>query len=449
MSSKPFAYQRECALLIESFGGRALLAMDMGTGKTLTSLLWAKWNPQARPIVIVCPASLKWNWQKECRLHFGWHAEVLEGRKPRKLDKKLTDIWILNYDILSDWLEALKELEPQLVILDESVAIKERRAQRSKAAKNLCHKRPHVLALSGTPLTTKPADLWHTLHVLRPDLYRNFHSFAILYCDPKYTQWGWKYDGASNLLELHELLTKQLLIRKRKDEVLKDLPPKLRSVIPLPIKNPSQYRQAREEFKQWLKTYHPEKSERSLKAAQMTKLGYLKRLAAQLKLAAVKDWIDDFLLNSSEKLILFAIHKAVISELSKQYKKICTVVDGSVTSQNRQKAFDRFAHDSKIRILIGNIQAAGTGWNGVVASTVAFCELGWTSAEHVQCEDRAHRIGQKQTVNAVYLVAQGTIEESLCGLLQARQGYLDQILDGQTYSEGMDIYDQLCEQLCK
>ena len=445
--TKPFEYQKQCAIQIAKLDGRALLAMDMGTGKSLTSLLWAKWNPEIRPVVIVCPASLKWNWQRELTVHFNWRGEILEGRRGRTLTPRTTDFWIINYDVLKDWVRILQDAKPQLVILDEVQYIKEKSAKRSKAVRSLCQSVEHIIALSGTPITNRPAELWHILHIIRPDIYKSFHSFANTYCNPVWTRWGWQYPGARDLPKLHRKLKRQLLIRKRKQDVLKDLPEKIRTVIPLPLDDAKEYEAARNEFLVWLERVYPKKVKKAAKAEQIVKLGYLKRLAAERKLAAVMKWIDDFLEGEDGKLILFAIHKKIIDEIRKRYTKISVVVTGEVKSRDRQLAFDRFNKDPKIRLFIGNIQAAGTGWNGTIATTVAFAELGWTSAEHIQAEDRAHRIGQKDGVNCVYLVARGTIEEKLCGVLERKQRHLMEILDGTVTDDQMDIYEQLSRSL--
>lgn len=444
--TRPYPYQRECAVEIEQFGGRALIALPPGLGKSLISLLWASWNPEVRPILVVCPAHLKYNWQNECMVHFGWESVVLEGRKSSPMISE-AKVWIINYDIVHDWAEEIITLGPKLIIFDEAVALKSPGAKRSRACKAISLQVPHVLPMSGTPITTRPADLWHSLHVCRPDRYRYFRPYGIRYCQPRYTPYGWMYDGAANLQELNRELRRELLVRRKKSDVLPDLPEKVRSVVPLKIIRYKEYAEARDKFLTWLEKHKPEKVQSSIKNQQITQLGYLKRLAAELKLPGVMDWLDERL-TQEDKIVLFGIHKHVLGPLRERYKDRCVFVDGGVSAKNRQRAFTAFNQDRKVNLFLGNLQAAGTGWNATVATTVAFCELDWTAVAHEQGEDRGHRIGQKNSLNCVYIVAKDTLEESLCRILQTRQENLLTILDGEVAKAGnLDVFDLLSREL--
>lgn len=394
--TKPFPYQKEGALLIEQFGGRALLADTMGLGKSLTSLLWAHRNPDVRPIVIVCPASLKFNWEREASRHFGMSAEILNGTKPTKLGLTAShQIVIINYDILHCWLPFLKALKPKLIICDEVHYAKSLRSRRTKALHRLCKGVPHVIALSGTPLTNRPAELWPTLHLLRPKKFHAFFPFAQKYCSPELTPWGWRYNGATNLGALHKRLKRLLMIRRTKKQVIEQLPAKLRFVVPFELSDRKEYDHALKDFIGWLNQYNPAKANKAARAERLVKWGYLKRLAAQLKMKSVLDWIDNFLEESGGKLIVFAVHKDIVAQLYGRYKKIAVKVDGSVKNTDRRLAVDSFQHNKKVRLFIGNIQAAGVGLTLTAAETVAFVELSWTPGEHAQCEDRCIAKGQR------------------------------------------------------
>jgi SNF2 family DNA or RNA helicase len=130
----PFRFQDECVGEIDEFYGRALVALPPGLGKTLISYTWALRNPAVRPVVVVCPASLKFNWVAEATKHStGFRCEVLEGRKSQPLDPLKADVWVVNYDVLADWLGELRRVNPMLVIADECHMAKSRTAKRSKA----------------------------------------------------------------------------------------------------------------------------------------------------------------------------------------------------------------------------------------------------------------------------------------------------------------------------
>ncbi len=448
----PFAYQVEDAKQIATFGGRCLLANSMGLGKSLTSLLYAHNHPQLRPMVIVCPASLKWQWELECNTHFNMLAEVLEGTKPPK-GKYLPNypIVILNYDILYAWVDWLTKLKPKLLILDESHFLASRSSRRSRVTKKFAKNIPHIVALSGTPLVNRPAELWQTLHILRPDLYPTFWPFGQAHCAPHKAPWGWTFQGATRLNKLHRDLSGTLMIRRTKEEVLKDLPEKIREVVPFKLDKAAmgEYSLAERDFVGWLKEHAPGRVSRAVRAERLVQLGYLKRLAGVLKLDQVIDWVQDFLEAEDGKLVLFTVHKRVINALEERFKGVCVKVDGSVSLKDRQKAVQQFERKEKTRLFLGNMKAAGVGLNLTVASNVAFCELGWTPGGHAQAEDRCHRIGTKSTVTVSYLIAKGTIEQSLVKLLQQKQEVLSKTLDGQGRAGDLDIFDLLSAELLR
>lgn len=430
------------------------------THNTLISLLWAKRNPHVRPIVVVCPASVKWNWEREASIHFGMLSEVLSGMKPSVGEMNVSQLYIINYDILKPWLPFLQSIKPQLVILDEIHYIANQKTKRCRYVRQLCNgvqnvtvfgvpnePIPHILGLSGTPITNRPSEIWSGLNLINPKRYPSFWSFAQEFCSPKLTPWGWDFSGASNLGVLHKRLLKTCMIRRLKSEVLQELPAKRRAVVPMEMDNKREYTNAVKDFYGWLAQQSVAKANKARNAEALVKVGYLKRLAASLKLASVMNWIDDFMAESEEKIVLFAVHKVIIEALAKRYHGQCVVVDGSVVGQDRQRAVDAFQKSSKVRVFIGNIKAAGVGITLTAASTGAFIELGWTPGEHVQAEDRLHRLTQKNAVMWWYLIAKDSIEEKLCGLIQQKMGVLDQVLDGKTDGESLDIFDLLLKSL--
>jgi SWI/SNF-related matrix-associated actin-dependent regulator 1 of chromatin subfamily A len=449
-----FKYQKKGVRGIELFAGRALLADSMGLGKTIQALWWAKNYLEEWPVFIVCPAYLKRHWAREARKHFDIHVEVLEGTRPQPAvtDHFLRNkIYVLNYDILSAWLPYLINLEPELVILDEAHMVKSRNAKRTKAAKQLCRASPHVLALTGTPMTNRPSELFPILNMIRPDVYNSFWSYAKSYCNPQKKPWGWEFKGAEHLDKLHAELKSTLMIRRLKEDVLKDLPSKQRFVIPFKLRHKKEYDLAHSEFIKWLRrNFGGRNADRAARAERMVKMGYLKRLAAVLKLPDVADWVEDTLEESDGKLILFGVHKKVLLPLFDKFRDTAVLVTGKVAAGKRQLLFDKFVNDRKTRLLVGNIQAAGTGWSATGTSVTAFAEVGWTPAEHSQAEDRTHGInrgieGTRST--SYYLVAEDTIEEYLLSIIQDKQQVTDEALDGRRTEGGLNVYDLLTKKL--
>jgi len=444
-----YPYQEIGVLKLESTGGRGLLGDEQGLGKSIQSLAWyRRYLYPAGPAVIVCPATVKWNWANEASKHLNLRAEILETTRPPRINSGFISkrcVLIINYDILYAWVRWLLHLEPQLVIGDEVQKICNMQARCTRAFHRLCKPVPHVLALSGTAMKNRPIELFSACHVLWPEEFPSMLDFGWKYCQPEKVFGVWKFKGAANLPHLNKKLNRLGMVRRLKKDVLKDLPAKTRTIIPVDIKDRGQYQKAMTNFFAWLKTYEPGKSP-SERAEKLVQIGYLKRLAARLKMGSVIDWIEDFLMATDGKLIVFGIHKKILRPLHERFPA-SVLLDGEVVGKDRQKMIDQFSHDKRIRIMFGNIVAAGVGWNGTAANTVAFAELTWDPASHTQAEDRIHRIGQKNAANVYYLVARNTIETVLCAILQKKQRILDQVLDGGIDRGGLSVFNELFERM--
>jgi len=449
--TKLYGYQREDVERIEELNGRVLLASEMGVGKTLITLTYIKRHPELRPVVIVCPACLKWVWESQASEHCSLQTRVLSGRKAKKDGLiKNRGIIIINYDILPSWVTYLKGIKPKIVIGDEVQAIKSWKAQRTKAFTSLCKNADHIIAISGTPLTNRPSELFNTLHILHPKVFDDRGKYKWRYCGPKKDHWayqGYSFRGASHLKELHKKISELGMIRRLKKDVLKDLPDKTRIVVPIDIEHPREYHEALNNFQGWLSKKSMERARRASSAESLVKIGYLVRLAAELKMKAALQWTDTFFEESDGKLVIFAHHKAIIKRIKEHYQKMCVAVTGGTPQKKRKEAIQKFQRDEKIRLFIGNIRAAGVGIDLWAASTVAFLETGFVPGDTIQCEDRVHRIGQKENVCCYYLVAKDTIEEKLCKILQDKQKIITRTLDGtQTRKEQrLNVYDQLVQ----
>jgi SWI/SNF-related matrix-associated actin-dependent regulator 1 of chromatin subfamily A len=446
--TKLFRFQRKGVYWLKRFDGRALLADEMGLGKSIQALTYMS-QTKAFPTLILCPAHLKWHWQSEVTEHLSMISEVLEGRSPPKYRRNLLshDITIANYDILKAWFRYFKRLRPKLIILDEAQNLTNPNAQRTKLAQRLCKSAPHVIACTGTPLTNRPRDLWPLLNMIRPDKYHNFRKFGDRYCEPELTSWGWQFNGAERLPELRTKLRKRLMIRRKKKQVLTDLPTKriLPTRIALPTTQLKQYREAETDFLHWLrKTHGAHKARRASSAQTLVRLGYLRRLVATLKLSLVTNWIDEFLQQGDGKLLVFGIHKDVLRPLHAHYKPRSVIIDGSVSSKRRKLAEQTFKRRSSVPIFFLQIKAGGTGLNLVESWTSLFAELPWTSADVHQAIDRSHRIGQKHRVESTLLITQETVEEKLYRILRRKQRILDETLDhSKTKTSRKSVFDLL------
>ena len=444
---KLYPFQARAVSFIEEHKGRALIADEMGLGKTVETLAWLQLRKDIRPVIIVVPASVKLNWKKEA---INWmtnpHVEILSGESPWKPTGKII---IINYDILHSWVKTLKRLQPKVLITDECHYFKSNRAKRTKAIKWLAKGIDHIIGLSGTPIENRPIEIFNIVKIIDPKLFPNWFLFGRRYGDGRNTGFGWKMDGASNTEELHSKLVKSIMLRRLKKDVLKELPKKQYSFIPMELNNRKKYEFAENDFIEFVKQYKGiTAAKRVEKAKALVLIETLKQLAVTGKLPQAIHWIEDFL-ETGEKLVVFTTHKSTIKSLMELFGNIAVKLDGSMNSDRlRQDVVDRFQNDPKIRLFIGNMKAAGKAITLTAASNVVILELPWTPGALRQCEDRCHRIGQKKCVNIHYLLAVDSIEEHIAKILDDKSKVLDAVLDGkQTDKESlltklMKIYEK-------
>ena len=429
-----FPFQKVGVAFIEKRNGRALIADEMGLGKTIQAAAWLQLHPEKRPAIILCPASLKLNWAKELRdtLSTKDKVQILQGTKPYPITE---DIIIINYDILNSWVETLQAINPQVLIIDEAYCVKNSSAIRTKATKKLAKGIPHIIALTGTPIVNRPVEGFNIFQILDRNLFPNFWTYVHRYCEARHNGFGWDFSGATNKEELNQILTSTIMIRRRKADVLKDLPEKLYSFVPMELANETEYRIAEEEFIEYLRGVKgKEAAEKAKKAEHLVKIEALKQLAVKGKMKQAINWIRDFIEDGS-KLVVFAVHKEVIDKLMNEFKDVAVKLYGECSQKERNEAVERFQNDPNIKLFIGNIQAAGVGLTLTAASAVAFLELPWTPGELQQAEDRCHRIGQKNAVNIYYLLAENSVEYKLARLLDKKKKVLSAVIDGKLVEE--------------
>lgn len=428
-------FQRAGVAYIERIGGRAIVGDEMGLGKTPEALAYLQLHPELRPAVLVVPASIKIHWARHIDrwLSEGKRRAVLEGRTPQPELLTDIDIAIVNYDILSGWADTLREWGYKIIIFDEAHYLKtmqfgkngvKKSSLRAAAAYVLVQGCEKVLFLTGTPAMNKPAELFPLLHMTDPAAWPDFFSFAIRYCGGFRDSNGyWQFGGASNLDELSDKV-RAVMIRRLKRDVLKELPPKRRATVIVPLDNRREYEAILHDTAEWL--YENPGSN----ANHLAKIEQLKQAALRGKLSSAIAWIRDQIANG-EKLVVFAHHKFAIEALMDAFGDQAVKLTGETSQADRQTAVDRFQNDPSVRLFVGNILAAGVGITLTAASNVAFLELMWRPGDHSQAEDRIYRIGQEATsVTAWYLLAEETIDEDICELLEGKRQVLEMALDG-------------------
>ncbi len=431
--TKPYPFQKEGILTIREKRGRVLLADEMGLGKTLQALIYAKRNLSVKLTVVVCPASIKYLWRTQAHEHIGYDSLILSGKKLPASNPLLVNqlpIIIINYDILKTWADYIIEAGPDLLVVDECHFVKTPGRQRTKAVRKLARYCRRMIAISGTPMTNRPSEMYQIINMLWPKEFTMFTKYAFRYCAPKRTPWGWDFKGASHLKELHEKLLGLGMIRRKKTDVLKDLPLKSRFVLPLPIKDDKKYKAIEADVLAYLAKTDPDKVEKAERAQQLVRMNLLRRTAAEEKLESLLEWVDNYLEETDQKIVLMGWHQDVIKQTIARYKGTVVSIHGQTPVNKRHTIATKFQDDPKIRVFVGNMLAAGVGINLYAADTLAFLEYDFVPGNHLQAEDRIHRIGQRRPVNIWYPYGIETIEEDMCRIIQSKQIISADVLDG-------------------
>ena len=448
LRSQLYPFQRTAVERAKAFDGRCLLAMDAGTGKTLTSLTYMV-ETSSFPTVIVCPASLKYNWANELRKHYGLDSLVIDGTNVSKYSRRLPPdphIYIINYDILYAYTDFFLHINPKLLILDECQYIKNLKSRRTKACAGLAYASDRLLGLSGTPLTRMPSDLYPLLNCIFRGQFVSLWTFEGMYCTRYKSRFGWKITGTKNEPQLNQFLTERCMIRYKIEDVLPDLPPFIRQTTLLEM-TPAQKREYELlicQFREWLQMRYPDrKIPRSDETAVLTQMGYMKRRVAEWKIPAIVENIEDFLNGSDGKLLVFAIHTKVMdgiwekfSSKGKKGHPMAVRIDGSTPAKTRDNHVQRFQNDPSCRLFLGQIQATGTGLTLNASHHTIFAEVDFLPVTHTQAEARNRRIGQDADfVHYNYILMKNTIEERVCQTLFDRQKVIDTVIDGRGVEE--------------
>lgn len=424
-----------------------LIGDSMGLGKSIQAVgVYTVTN--SSKCIVVCPSSLRLNWKREF-LKWSFRpvkvAVILNGKDFPQED---FDVLIVNYDVVSKHRKNIDNFVWDLAIYDEAHYLKNPKTSRTvavlgdkKEIKPIQSKRK--LFLTGTPIVNRPKELFPMLESLDPQgLGRNFVSFGYKYCGAKTNRWGTDFNGASNLEELQRLMREKFMVRRLKEEVLTELPPKRRQVIEIPANGAiSLVRQELAEQDkidtflaeiELAKTISKEVYDQKvllLKKEIHLALGEIAKARAELakiKCEKVITHLEDSLENGP--VVCFAHHKEVIEKIAEHFGDKAVTLTGSTKLEDRQLAVDRF-QKGEVDLFIGNIQAAGVGITLIRSSHVVFAELDWVPGNMSQAEDRCARYGQKNSVLVQHVVLEGSLDAIISKKLIEKQAVIDQALD--------------------
>lgn len=450
-------YQIEPLRYMLSRGGRVLLADNVGHGKTISSCSFFMYTVIHYPLLIVCPASLKYQWEREFT-RFDTSKKVTyicEGvNSVGAID---ADVVIINYDLfsrhvfkeqqgkrtryrVSEQLTALKGMDFQGVILDECQRLKSPTTLWYHGIKYVTSNTPNMLALSASPSENKTEEFYNVLNMLRPDIWHNYDHFVRRYCDAhdafRYIKAGKKsfrqkyldVTGSSNLGELFALLKHHVMFRGEKIK----LPPVTPIVIP--IKMSPKDAKIYDSILNDTADITTRTGGTSQVSNPLVRTGKLKRFAAEAKLQAEISFLKDFLIDTDSKIVVFTEHHETIDQLYDAFKKQAVKFDGRISSKEKDTVAQKFINDPKKRIFLGQFTAAGVGLDGLqfVANQLMFVELPYKPSAVLQCIGRLERPGTPyETISAYFPILMDTVEEGIVDMLVDKHTNMLTVLDGE------------------
>jgi SWI/SNF-related matrix-associated actin-dependent regulator 1 of chromatin subfamily A len=406
---------------------RFILADDMGLSKT-TSTIIAALETGAKRILIICPASLKINWEREIKNYSDRPVYISEGKN----FSTEHDFVIINYDILKNFYDIkdkensiIYKFNPELIIIDEAHYVQNGQAQRTKLVNHFSKRADRLWLLTGTPMTSRPMNYYNLLSLVESPVAQNWMAYAIRYCQGYQFKAGnrkiWNVTGASNLEELRDRTSKQVL-RRLKDDVL-DLPEKIITPVYLRLKSKI-YEGLMGDYYNW---YDTKKEESNSLTVQFSKLMKVRQIISEEKINSTIELAQN-ILDQDKKVIIFTNFTDTLHKIKDHFGKQAVYLDGSCSKPQRQYAVDQFQENDKIKVFVGNLKAAGVGITLTAAEAVIMNDLSFVPSDHSQAEDRSYRYGQKSNVSVYYPIFENTIEGIIYDILKTKKNIFETVM---------------------
>jgi SWI/SNF-related matrix-associated actin-dependent regulator 1 of chromatin subfamily A len=466
---KPYHYQAQ-GIAYNLEHRNVLIGDQPGLGKTAQAIA-SVMALNLFPCIIVCPNTLKINWQREFKMWTGKRAMILTDKVKTSWvmyhQAKMADIFIVNYESLEKYFVDRYTNDPgepvklkdivfkntinlfASLIVDECHKCKNPSTRQAKLVAGIARGKniQMRLLLSGTSVVNGPKDLWSQLAILgvHTQFAKKQIDFVRRYCEvgPK------KKPG--NLKELNYHLNRICYYRREKHEVLKDLPPKVRQVLYCELTNRKEYDKAEQEFVQYLmelKKCTPEEVATKLRGGFMVKMGILKHISARGKLNDVQQYVEE-ILEAGEKVVLFCNLIEMCHSIAAMFPGRSLIINGEVSNEDRQASVDRFQTDPRFDVMICNHKAGGVGLTLTASSRVGMVEEPWTFADCEQCEDRCHRVGQKglsqglESIQCTYFLGKDTIDDYIHYDIVMEKKKIADMIQGSTEQTAVSIVDSL------
>ena len=420
----------------------------MGVGKTIQALALSYLYKDEWPLLIVAPSTLKLYWKDEILKWFPSIDEqsiyIVASKSKHGIFPKGKQIYILSYDLAKNITIELGKQSFKVAIADEVHYLKSRSSKRSEALVPILLDCNRVMILSGTPILSRPVEIFNACLIIRPDIFKPlFKEFGHRYCDPKLNPFSktLEYKGATNVEELHFLLSSLFMIRRYKADVLSQLPAKMRQKIPIEADAKISKR-----IEKILSNVSKDDIDSQLNNTIMapdSSITQAYTLTGEAKIKGIVNFIEN-LIKSDTKFIVFAHHIKVMDaiEVFVKGEGVSYIrIDGSTDLKERHKLIGKFQEVREFSVAILSITACSQGLTLTASSTVVFAELNWTPAIMEQAEDRVHRVGQKSSVTIYYLYSESTLDSFIMRKLDRKFDLLNKTLNGFSTSAKFEPID--------
>jgi hypothetical protein len=410
-----------------------------------TSTIIASLETGVKKVMIICPASLKINWQREIENYTDRSVYIAES-KNFSIEH---DFVIVNYDILKNFYDIknkenslIYQFNPDLIIIDEAHYIKNGQSIRTKLVNDFSKKAKRVWLLTGTPMTSRPIDYYNLLNLIESPVAQNWMAYVIRYCQGYQFKAGkrkvWNVSGASNLEELRDRTSRQVL-RRLKTDVL-DLPEKIITPVYLKLKS-KVYENLMGEYYDW---YDKNPNESSSLTVQFSKLMKVRQVIAEEKISDTIELAEN-ILEQDKKVIIFTNFTDTLDKINEHFGKSSVKLDGSTSKPKRQLAVDEFQNNDKIKVFCGNLKAAGVGLTLTAAEAVIFNDISFVPGDMSQAEDRAYRYGQKNSVSVYYPIFENTIETIIYDMVNNKKQNIETVM-GDNLNKG-DFIEEIMNKI--
>ena len=418
MQLELYPYQKVGVQFVDRAGGRCLIADAPGLGKTAQAIAYAQHHNLKT--LVVCPLSVVVNWKREVKKFTGKESTIWDTKH---YDGSLKNQFhIVHYDAVSKIAKTLREQEFDLLVCDEATYLKNRRTIRAKSLLGSWKERrkfpgiktKYSIFLTGTPVMSRPIEAFSLLNFLDKDRFNNFYHFVERYG-------GWKGEAPRNLQDLHDR-TKDVVIRRKKSEVLTELPKKQRNDLYVELN--------KDEFKEYQTLLKEVFGRWKIEKPSVGHMPKLQQFLIDKKMPRVIEMIDEFL-DNDRSILIFSNYLKPLKFLAEHYGDKAALLTGEMNRNERQESIDRLVN-GQAKVGCFSLTAAGMGIDGLqkVIDTVVFLNMDFVPANHEQAEDRTHRIGQTNQVQAYYMICPDTIDEYMRDILKEKQQVADLIVDG-------------------